>query len=324
LSHLEDIASRRPQAAEQLIGKLQMINQMATKIINAILARYGLSVTRLTPGCISARKIVAAGKQRIKKLPEKAINAILAKYGLSIMPLAFGYISARKTVLAAKRERLSICDYVEKLWDQQGNTQRVIENLVSYEVFNLENPNILEIGTGTGRFLEKVLEKCKPAKYESYEPNRAWSKWLQATYPIISHTADGVSLKQTTTDSIDFLHVHGVFVYLPFLVVYRYFKETFRVVKISGFVVFDIMSEDCLEKSIAEKWLRSGHRYPCFLSTEYVVSLFESYGFILLGSFKACFDEGYSKYLIFKKNRLPSEAPRLITRVHHNRVHFDL
>lgn len=283
-----------------------MINLLATKTRKAILAKYRLSITPLVLGYIAARKAVSAAKRMMSQLAIKTGKTILARYGLSITPLVLGYIAARKTVSAAKREGLSVCDYVEKLWSHQGDTQRVIDNLASYSIFNLKNPNILEIGTGTGRFLEKVIKKCKPAKYESYEPNRGWAEWLQSTYPIVSHKADGISLRQTSTDSVDFLHVHGVFVYLPFLIVCRYFKEMFRVVKDNGFVVFDIMSEDCFDPSTVEKWLRSGNLYPCFLSTEYVVSLFESHGFILLGSFRIrsqCPGIGYSKYLIFKRNK---------------------
>jgi hypothetical protein len=207
-----------------------MIKQLAAKTINAILAKYGSPTTLPAPEYISARKIVSAAKRRIKSLAAKTINGILANYGFSITLLALGYISARKTVSAAKREGLSVCDYIEKLWNQQGDTQRVIDTLASYGIFNLENPNILEIGTGTGRYLEKVITKCKPAKYESYEPNRGWAEWLQSTYPIVAQKSDGISLRQTATNSVDFLHAHGVFVYLPFLIVYRYFKEIFRVV----------------------------------------------------------------------------------------------
>ena len=280
-----------------------MIDRLPTKTIRGIRIICSLSITPLTVGYISARRMVFYAKRMTDRLAIKTMRAVLAKYGYTITPLVFGYISARRTVGAAMRRELSVCDYVEKLWNHQGETQRVISKLASYGAFNLENPNILEIGTGTGRYLEKVLKKCKPAKYESYEPNYGWSKWLQSTYPIISHKADGVSLRQTYADSVDLLHAHGVFVYLPFLVVYQYFKEIFRVVKNNGFVIFDIISEDCLDQSIVEKWLRSPYRYPCFLSTKYVISLFESHGFVLLGSFRACVDAGYAKYIVFKRDK---------------------
>lgn len=215
---------------------------------------------------------------------------------------SLGYISSKETVSAAERERLSVCDYVEKLWNQSGDTQRVIDQMASCGVFEVNSPNILEIGAGTGRYLEKVLANCKPAKYESYETARDWSEWLQAKYPIISHAADGVSLRQTQAHSVDLLHAHGVFVYLPFLVSYSYWKEIWRVMKSGGFVVFDIISEDCLDELAVEKWLMSENRYPCFLSKDYLVSLFGKHGFALFKTFTTRYGEGQSLYLVFVRN----------------------
>lgn len=211
----------------------------------------------------------------------------------------FGYISAKETVSAAVHEGLSVCDYVERLWDQQGDTQRVIDLMAASGVFDVKSPNILEIGAGTGRYLEKVLEMCTPTKYESYETARDWAEWLQSVYPIISHQADGVTLSQTPSHSVDILHSHGVFVYLPFLISYRYLKEIWRVVRSGGYVVFDCYSEDCLDELTVEKWITSQHIYPCFLSKAYVVSLFNKQGFRLLNTFYNRYGVGYSEYLIF-------------------------
>lgn len=163
-------------------------------------------------------------------ITKNGIKKLLARKGLTITRIGTtsdvssqGYISTKETVSAAEREKLSICDYVEKLWAKQGDTRRVIEQMASCGAFGITNPNVVEIGTGTGRYLEKVLEKCKPTKYESYETARDWAEWLQSKYPIVvSHEADGVSLKQTLANSVDLIHAHGVFVYLPFLASYRY------------------------------------------------------------------------------------------------------
>jgi len=221
---------------------------------------------------------------------------VVAKYSL-------GYISAKETISAAKREGLSVCDYVERLWGKPGDTQRVIQQIASWGVFDVENPHILEIGAGTGRYLEKVLEKCKPAKYEIYEIARDWAEWLQSTYPIVSHEADGMSLSQTSDHSVDILHAHGVFVYLPFLMSYRYFKEIWRVVKNGGSIIFDICSEDCMDEATVEKWLSSEHYYPCFLSKGYVISLFERQGFSLFATFMNSYGEGRSEYLVFEREK---------------------
>ena len=37
-----------------------------------------------------------------------------------------GYISCYETVTAAFKRGLSVCDYLEDLWDQRGATQKVI------------------------------------------------------------------------------------------------------------------------------------------------------------------------------------------------------
>ena len=239
----------------------------------------------------------------------QVVKRVLAQVGVSTIRIrgttnqsSLGYISAKETIAAATHEKLSVCDYVEKLWDQSGDTQRVIDQMASCGVFKPIEPRVLEIGAGTGRYLEKVLVECKPAIYESYEIARDWAEWLQAEYPIISHEADGESLKQTRSNSVDLLHAHGLFVYLPFLVSHRYWKEIWRVVKSGGFVVFDIICEDCLDERTVEKWLISGHKYPCFLAKDYVVSLFEKHGFALVKSFMNRYGQGHSLYLVFNRN----------------------
>lgn len=197
---------------------------------------------------------------------------------------------------------MTVCDYVERLWDQAGDTQRVIDQMASCGVFEQEVSRVLEIGPGTGRYLEKVLGIRKPDSYEIYETAQDWAEWLQARYPIVSREADGVSLHRTSTDSVDVLHAHGVFVYLPFLVSYRYWKEIWRVVRGGGWVVFDIYSEDCLDAPTVEKWLASGNSYPCFLSRDYVVSAFARNGFSLQKTFMNRHGAGRSEYLVFVRS----------------------
>jgi SAM-dependent methyltransferase len=242
----------------------------------------------------------------MKELIKRVVKRLFAQRGLAIIRVcetsdksSLGYISAKETISAAEPEGLSVCDYVEKCWNQSGDTQRVIDQIASCGVFETKQPCVLEIGAGTGRYLEKVLAKCQPAKYESYETAQDWAEWLQARYPIVSHEADGVSLRQTRAHSVDLLHAHGVFVYLPFLVSYRYWKEIWRVMKNGGFVVFDIMCEDYLDERTVEKWLISEHNYPCFLSKDYVVSLFGKHGFGLVKTFTNRYGEGRSLYLVF-------------------------
>lgn len=214
--------------------------------------------------------------------------------------LNLGYISAEETIKRANEKQMSICDFVENEWGQIGSTQKVINNMENYSVFK-DAKYICEIGAGTGRYMEKVLNICKPFRYESYETASDWAVFLKNTYPITSCMASGKNLNQTKDNSIDLLHAHGVFVYLPFLISIQYFLEIARVVKQDGYVVFDICSEDCMDNEIIKKWINSEHIYPCFLSTNYVDDFFVSNNFFKIGSFLNKYGEGVSKYMIYKK-----------------------
>jgi len=214
-----------------------------------------------------------------------------------------GYLPAKETINAAERAGLPVCQYVEKLWDQVGDTEKVVDQISALGALDLASPAILEIGAGTGRYLERVLAKNRPLYYESYETATDWADYLSARYGILSRQADGVSLSATADGSVDFLHAHGVFVYLSFLNALRYFREIFRVLRTGGFVVFDIYSEACFDDEAVNAWLMSGHDYPCFLSREYVATLFLRHGFTLVGSFFHAHGAGRSEYLVFR--RLP-------------------
>ena len=99
------------------------------------------------------------------------------------------------------------------------------------------------------------------------------------------------------------MHAHGVFVYLPFLTTYRYFREMARVASEQGKIVFDILSEDCLSEAIVNEWLRSGQHYPCMLAREYVIQLFASWGLYLHGEFSGRLGAGTSHYLLFERRK---------------------
>ena len=212
-----------------------------------------------------------------------------------------GYISAEETVINAQKQGLSVCDYVEKEWNQEGETQKVIDNMEKLGAFEYPKPNVCEIGAGTGRYMEKVIEKCNPTRYESYETASDWSDWLQKEYSIISHPTNGFSLKYTTDNSIDIIHAHGVFVYLKFLDNIRYFNEIIRVIKPNGVIIFDCYTEECMTSDILNNWLQSKHNFPVVLPNEYIIDYFKKFNFRLLGNFFNAHGQGKSKYFVFKQ-----------------------
>ena len=240
---------------------------------------------------------------------KKIINSILGLFNLRLIKAnhftnnsnKLGYISATETVKRAQKEGLTVCDYVEKTWGQIGETQKVIDNMERFGAFDFYNPNICEIGAGTGRYMEKVIEKCNPIRYESYETAQDWSDWLQRKYNIISQRTDGFSLNNTADKSIDLVHTHGVFVYLPFFDSLRYFKEIDRVLSINAIIVFDCITEDCLDKMMMNAWLNSAHNFPQVLPEKYISDFFPSTRYKLLGNFFTPYGQGKSKYFVFKK-----------------------
>jgi hypothetical protein len=193
---------------------------------------------------------------------KQAIKKMLKACGFEVHRVKTKYwLPAKETIDAASKKGLSVGDYLEMFWDAKDFRQINIANMKKFGLFDTRIENICEIGTGSGLYTEFIVELCKPIRYESYEPDKDWSEWLAKTYNIISHDADGRSLSHTSDSSINFLSAHGVFVYLPFLVVYKYFQEIVRVTADNGFVCFDICSEDCFDDELVEKWLATWGLY---------------------------------------------------------------
>jgi ubiquinone/menaquinone biosynthesis C-methylase UbiE len=240
---------------------------------------------------------------------KKIIDSFLGLFGLRLVKAenleyisnSLSYISAKNTVISAKKDGLSVCDYVEKMWNQVGETIKIIDSMEKFGVFDKINLTICEIGAGTGRFMEKVIEKCAPERYESYETAKDWANWLQKEYPIISQQSDGSSLKSTEDNSIDLVQSHGVFVYLQFLDSLRYFKEIDRVVNNNAMIIFDCITEDCLDDKSLNKWLKSDYNYPEILPEKYVFAFFPRNKYKLIGNFFTPYGQGKSKYFVFRR-----------------------
>ena len=214
-----------------------------------------------------------------------------------------GYISAEATVREAKKLNLSVCDYVEKLWDQQGATANVIEKILDY-VQSRDLNHIVEIGPGTGRYTEKLLQQVEAKQYEIYEVAKDWNDYLQSTYgdKIIAQQADGISLNHTQANSCELVHAHGVFVYLGYIHAFRYFSEMCRVCAHGGYVMFDYYSQHEMDLQIIERCIATNNDYAMVLHEGTVNAYFNSKGFTLLGDFLNRHGQGYSRYVIYQKN----------------------
>lgn len=155
----------------------------------------------------------------------------------------------------AQRQGLTLAQYYENHYNSLGvKSETVIDNIVT--IIELpEGGNICEIGTGSGRFLIKLIERFRPAKYEFYEIEKILSEYIVNTYKynyckIINNEADGKSLQRTLTESQDMVFASNVFSLIKYSTTYQYFLEMIRVCKKGGYVIFDAHTEDTLQESV--------------------------------------------------------------------------
>jgi hypothetical protein len=180
---------------------------------------------------------------------------------------------AKATVEAAKVRHQSVCEYVEDLWNQRGATARVIEEMSKGGCL-VGCDRVLEIGPGTGRYLDFVLPKVSPSLYEIYETADDWATWLTSTYGprMVRQPTDGRTLRPTPTDTCRLVHAHGVFVYLNLLSAFEYFAEMIRVCSPQGWIVFDFYPAEGFDDAMILQWLQYKDRYPVVFPAAHVES----------------------------------------------------
>ncbi len=162
-----------------------------------------------------------------RQAARKKLNALLARAGFQLVrPGEQAHIKSfqpfRRTFDEATKAGLSVGDYIDRKFHVPGATQSTIDQLVACGILSRDVQEVCEIGPGSGRYLEKVQLLCAPRSYQIYETDQEWSDWLARSYHVTAHPADGTSLRDTVTGSVDLVHAHKVFVYLPFVVTCQY------------------------------------------------------------------------------------------------------
>jgi hypothetical protein len=214
------------------------------------------------------------------------------------------YIPLEETLAGAREAHLSLGEYIDAKHNVPGVTQATHDRLVSMGVFEKRIDRVCEIGPGSGRFLEKTMQACKPSYYEIYETAPPWRDWLVSTYKVISQPSDGTTLAHTPSNSIDLVQAHKVFVCLLFLTTCNYFTEIVRVTRPGARVIFDLMTEDCIDNTIVPMWLKTGvgtRTYPAIMPKKFVVEFFGGHGFDMLGSFIVPMKPGKTECMVFRK-----------------------
>jgi SAM-dependent methyltransferase len=214
------------------------------------------------------------------------------------------FIPLHETLAAAKAAGLSVPDYVDVQYNKRGATQETIDRMAELGVFNVPIRTVVEIGPGSGRYLEKTRKRCAPEHYEIYETAADWAEYLVNTYRVQRRRADGLTLPETADDSVDLLQAHKVFVCTPFLTTMSYFSEVARVVRKGGKVVFDMVTEDCMGEANLAKWAEAGFHlgsYPNLLPRRFVVDFFLGHGFVLDGTFTIPMEPGMTECFVFTR-----------------------
>ncbi|HLO83264.1 MAG TPA: class I SAM-dependent methyltransferase [Chitinophagaceae bacterium] len=239
----------------------------------------------------------------IKNLLKKLIAS--AGYEINVIgSRGLGYISAESVVLKANEKHLTVNQYLEELWGLDTHAAGIIKNFELEKYLQNGPLNIVEIGAGTGVYVDKLIKTLGRGNigvYQVYETAADWVKYLGETYPIQLPESNGYQLKSTNADSVDLVHAHGVFVYTSFITSMSYLKEMIRVVKKGGIIAFDVFDQSSYTDEIIEKWISTGHTYPNIIPEEIILDLFSKNGFRLLKTFHSAFEPGKSKYFVYLK-----------------------
>lgn len=243
----------------------------------------------------------------IKNLIRNLIDRTVNKYGFRLQPTGLGYFNPSDVVPEAKEMNLSLCEYLEKT--NKGGVG-VRRDFIVEEIFNtvhLQAPNILEIGAGTGMYVEKFLSNYNPAMYEVYETNLNWVAYLKEEYASKGNLkfqhADGTSLHQSASNSVDLLTMHGVTVYIPVILSVNYLNEMYRVCKSGGFIIFDCFTDENFTLSTVNNWLEDTYEYtfPVVISMNLINEFAEKNNLSLVKKFDIQYHASKSTYFIYKK-----------------------
>ena len=220
--------------------------------------------------------------------------------GTSTDPAVKNFLPAHKTIAAARAAGLSVSAYIDKIHVQPGATAAVVKEMLTIAGLSGKCETVCEIGAGSGRFAEEVIAALHPDRYEIYETARDWLPYLRKLPNAVLLDSDGHSLALTRDASVDLVHAQKVFVYLPFYAAAGYIAEMARVVRPGGTVVFDVVTEDCLDEVMIGNWIRSGSIFQP-LPREWLLSFLAERYLTLEGSFFTPLPPGKAEVLVFSK-----------------------
>jgi hypothetical protein len=269
-----------------------------TWLVNGYTIKFGAStMTAVWNRLISRnRRIVAEVRRR---------GVSLVKMRAHDWSNVANFIPFETTIKAAHDAGLSVGDYIDTVMSKTpGATRLTIDNLVSLGVYSGVINWVVEIGPGSGRYVEKTLSVCSPSRYELYETAAKWGSYVAKKFNVLLQPTDGHSLTTTPSESADIVQAFKVFTTIPFSKTSQYWLEMVRVTRPGGWVVFDAVTERCLDTKTVEIWANAAidhGSYPALLPRSVVLNYFKERGFGCLGSFIAPMSPGTCETFAFRK-----------------------
>lgn len=201
---------------------------------------------------------------------------------------------------------MSVGDYIDDVMNgTPGATRATVDALRTRGVYADGPDTVLEIGPGSGRYLERTLKECSPRRYEIYETAAPWARHLVETFGVVARPTADSSLAPTPDGSVDLVQAHKVFNTVTFLCASRYFFEMARVTRPGGRIVFDVMTENCLDPAAVRTWATKGGTghgsYPAALPRKTCVDLFATLDCDLEDGFLAPLGVASTEVLVFRK-----------------------